>query len=372
MVSRGLAFFMVLVLTVLALPRAAQADQPGAHTVPVAVLAFDSEDSEEQAEAITGAIRSRIRAAQGWSIIDTTQSLGMLTAAMRCPARPTPECQTKIAEQLKAERYIWGFVAKGPTQGQVTAEIHLYQKGKADTVLRESYADNLKDANDDTLRKIATRIVERLGGTAVGIVVVKAPDQTGEVVVDGEKHIPLDKSGNARIELAAGGHSIEVAPTGGTPTKRNVLVTAGRETVVEVGTNAPVEPPPEPSNPAKTRKIIGGVAMGAGAVMGAIAITQLVHYLDLQDRGDKVAEKVDEGKECRSENAECADIDNKSKTASALAIVLGGVSVAAIGVGAYLFFSDPGTEKTATTKPKARVVPTFGAGGGGLTVVGSF
>ena len=32
---------------------------PGAHTVPVAVLAFDSDDAEEQAEAITGAIRSR-------------------------------------------------------------------------------------------------------------------------------------------------------------------------------------------------------------------------------------------------------------------------------------------------------------------------
>jgi hypothetical protein len=372
MVCRGLALLLVFVLTVLALPRVAQADQPGAHTVPVAVLTFDSEDAEEQADAITGAIRSRIRAAQGWSLIETTQSLGMLTAAMRCPARPTPECQTKIAEQLKAERYIWGFVAKGPTQGQVTAEIHLYQKGKADTVLKESYADNLKDANDDTLRKIATRIVERLGGTAVGIVVVRAPDQTGEVVVDGEKHVPLDKTGGARIELAAGSHSIEVSPTGGTPTKRNVLVTAGRETVVEVGSAAVVEPPPEPSNPAKTRKIIGGISMGVGAVAGAIAITQLVHYLDLQDRGDQVAAKVDEGKECRAENAECADIDKKSKTASALAYVLGGVSVAAIGVGAYLFFSDPGSGEKTPTKARARIVPSVGAGSGGVLVVGSF
>ena len=147
---------VLLVLTVLALPRIARADQPGAHTVPVAVLAFDSEDSEEQADAVTGAVRSRVRAAPGWSLIETTQSLGMLTAAMKCPTRPPPECQQKIAEQIRTERYIWGFVMKGPTQGQVTAEIHLYQKGKADTVLKESNADNLKDSNDDTLRKIAT------------------------------------------------------------------------------------------------------------------------------------------------------------------------------------------------------------------------
>src|SRR4051794_1055170 len=200
MVWRGFTWFprafptvLVLLLAVLALPHVAHADQPGAHTVPVAVLAFDSEDAEEQADAITGAVRSRIRAAQGWSLIETTQSLGMMTAAFKCPSRPPPDCQQKIAEQIKAERYIFGFVAKGPTAGSVTAEIHLYQKGKADTVLKETYADNLKDSNDDTLRKIAARIVERLGGTAVGVIVVRSSDQTGDVVVDGEKHVPLDK-----------------------------------------------------------------------------------------------------------------------------------------------------------------------------------
>ena len=48
---------------------------------------------------------------------------------------------------------MWGTVQKGPA-GQVTAEVHLYQRGKSDTVVREQYADNLKDPNDDALRKI--------------------------------------------------------------------------------------------------------------------------------------------------------------------------------------------------------------------------
>lgn len=375
------SILLLLVLALVARPRLARADQPGAHTVPVAVLAFDSEDSEEQADAITGAIRSRIRAAQGWSLIETTQSLGMLTAALKCPTRPPPECQVKIAEQLKAERYIWGIVAKGPAQGQVTAEIHLYQKGKPDTVLRESYADNLKDSNDDTIRKIATRIVERLGGTAVGVIIVRATEQTGEVVVDGDKRVPLDK-GTARIELAAGGHSIEVTGTGGEPVKRNVLVTAGRETVVELTAAAPTVEPPTEASKVKTRKIIGGVTMGVGAVLGGIAVYELVNFLGLQSDGKAYAATIakdPQGRQCRDTgDAECVRIDRESKTASLLAWTLGAGGAAALGVGAYLFFTEPSSsepDKTATAtppKPKTRVVPMAGPGSTGVMVLGTF
>lgn len=365
----------LLVLLVLALPRVAFADQPGGHSVPVAVLAFDSEDSEEQADAITGAVRSRVRAAPGWSLIETTQSLGMLTAVMKCPTRPPPECQQKIAEQIKAERYIWGFVAKGPTQGQVTAEIHLYQKGKADTVLRESYADNLKDSNDDTLRKIAMRIVERLGGNAVGVVIVKSTEQTGEIVVDGEKHVPVAQ-GTARVELAAGGHSIELA-AGGNTVKRNVLVTAGRETVVEFTPQGVVEGP-ESGSPVKTRKIIGGVTMGVGAILGAVAIYEAFNWNSLLSDGKDYADglqKPADGRQCREYDSKCIQIDKDAKTASALAWSLGGAGAVALGVGAFLFFTDSSSSestKAEAPKPKARVVPQVSTGSGGVMVLGSF
>jgi hypothetical protein len=370
-----LALLLFAIVSVLALPRAGFADQPGAHTVPVAVLAFDSDDSDEQADAMTGALRSRIRAAQGWSLIETTQSLGMLTAVFKCTSHPSQECQQKIAEQIKAERYIFGFVAKGPISGQVTAEVHLYQKGKPDTVLKESYAENLKDANDDTLRKIAARIVERLGGTAMGVIVVRSSDQTGEVVVDGEKHVPLDK-GTARLELAAGGHSVEVAPTGGTSSKRNVIVTAGRDTVVEFTPSASVASAAPPGR-SDTRKLIGGASMGAGAVLGTIAVLELVRYFDLQGDGEDRAAKLDKNdtnygsKPCKDYDAQCNKIDKDSQLASGLAIGLGAASAVALGVGAYLFFSNPGSsEKSAghTT----RVVPSVSASSGSLAVIGSF
>ncbi|MBX3190134.1 MAG: hypothetical protein KF819_24115 [Labilithrix sp.] len=382
--ARRVAWLLIAVIVlIITLPRAARADQPGAHTVPVAVLAFDSEDSEEQADALTGALRSRIRAAQGWSLIETTQALGMLTAALKCPSRPPPECQQKIAEQIKAERYIWGFVAKGPTQGQVTAEIHLYQKGKADTVLKESYADNLKDSNDDTLRKIAARIVERLGGTAVGVVVVKTTEPGAtEVVVDGEKRVPL-QNGTARVELAAGGHAIEIASSSGSPLKRNVVVTAGRETVVELTAASAVESPSSGGGGGPPKKVIGGVVMGTGAILGAVAIWQLVSYLGYQSDGEALKGQVQRpdtlvpplpaDTQCRDTSDErCRTLDSDSKRASALAIGLGAASAVALGVGAYLFFSDSSSQTEQAAKSKTRVVPTGGPNSAGLVVVGAF
>lgn len=379
----GLLFVLVVMIVMLAAPRGARADQPGGHTVPVAVLAFDSEDAEDNAEAITAALRSRVRQAQGWSLIETTQSLGMLTAALKCPTRPDPACQQRIAETLKAERYIFGYVTKGPQQGQVTAEIHLYQRGKADTVLRESYSDNLKDGNDDTLRKIASRIVERLGGAAVGVVVVRAGDQQGEVVVDGEKHVPL-KDGQARIELAAGGHSIELAPVGAPATKRNVLVTAGRETVLEF-TAMPAGGAPVEEKPFPTKKVVGGVTLAVGVGLAVVAVISAVNYSDAISKGEdraKVAPippNVDKDTPCREYDKgsnSCDQFDSDAKKSSAIALVTGGVSLVALGVGAYLLFSRDGSSERASTpaakatpqKPRARVVPSVG----GLAVVGTF
>lgn len=368
---------LALLAVLAALPRRAAAEQPGGHGVGVAVLTFDSEDAEDQAEAITGAIRSRVRNGSGWWLIDSTQSLGMLTAAFKCPSRPTPECQQKISDQIKAERYIYGYVSKGPQNGQVTAEVHFFQRGKAEQPpIKESFSDNLRDGNDDTLKKIAARIMDRLGGAALGTIVVETSEPSGDVIVDGEKRVPLDK-GQAHIEVAAGGHSVELATPNGTSPKKNVLVTVGRETPVDlvVGAaavgpgGAPVE---QKSN---TRKIIGGAVAGAGVVLGVIAVIELAHYFSLQSDGDSQAatlpknDPVNGSKECREYNPRCMQIDKDSKTASGLAIGLGAAGAAAIGVGAYLFFTDPGSEKNTA---KTRILPSVGPGTGSLTVVGTF
>ena len=82
--TRWLTTVLVAASLLLSLGRLARADQAGAHTFPVAVLSFESDDAEDQADALTGALRSKIRSSQGWSLNETTQSLGMLTAALKC------------------------------------------------------------------------------------------------------------------------------------------------------------------------------------------------------------------------------------------------------------------------------------------------
>ena len=386
--TRWLAILVVLtILSVLVRARPARADSSTSHTVSVAVLAIDSDDAEEQADALSGAIRSRVRASQGWSLIETTQSLGMVAAALRCPVKPlSGECAAKIGEQLKIERYIYGYVAKGP-QGQVTAELHLYQRGKPDTVAKESYTDNLKDQNDDTLRKIAQRLLDKLGGNAVGVVLVRSGSETAEVVIDGEKHVPLDR-GSARVELSPGSHSVEVV-AGGQTQKRTILVTAGKETVVELSAaKAAAEAPAKGDKPFPTRKVIGVAAMAVGVAAGAYAVERLVKYNQLQndlkndpnygpDKFLKTNGEVDACDAHLVDGSLSANACQKSKDAKTVSTV-GIVSAAAGGVfllgGAYLFFFASSDEKEGKPAAKAKpvVLPTLGAGSGGLSVSGVF
>jgi hypothetical protein len=390
MLSRWIAIIVAFVFFVVVGARSARADSSAAHSVSVAVLAIDSDDADEQAEGLTGALRSRVRASQGWSLIETTQSLGMLTAALRCSGKPIGlDCEQRISDQIKSERYIFGYITKGPAS-QVTAEIHLYQKGKPDTVVKESYSDNLKDQNDDTLRKIAQRILEKLGGSAVGVVVVHFANESGEVVIDGDKRVPMEK-GLARVELSPGSHSVEVAATGQPAQKRNVLVTAGKETAIELVAAKPVEPPKQ-EKPFPTRKVIGAAAMAVGVALGAFAVERLIKYNQLQndlkndpsygpDKFQKTDGPVDACQAKLADGTVSQNACNKSKeakTVSTTGIVVGSVGGALLLGGAYLFFFGSGPAEaraSASAKPqrrKTQILPALGVGSGGVLVSGAF
>jgi len=320
----------------------------------------------------------------------------MLTAALRCPGKPVPaDCEQRIGDQIKAERYIFGYLTKGPQAGQVTAEIHLFQKSKPDTVIRESYADNLKDQNDDTLQKIAQRMLDRLGGNAVGVIVVRMGAENGEVVVDGDKRVPL-QNGTARLELSPGGHSVEVAVTGQNPQKRNVLVTAGKETIVDLAV-APTGDT-KPDKPFPTRKVLGGGLVVLGAAAWTVAIITGLDHLAEKKRGEdyqKIAQgapdneedphrlpagttSIDQacdGSHAKFSNGTICDADSKATTASAIfyPTAIGGAVL--LVAGAYFLFTDgsPDTEKgSSAAKKKPTVTPSVGYNSAGVVLSGSF
>jgi hypothetical protein len=387
------AIFAVLIAT----RGLARADQTTAHTASVVVLSFDSDDAEEQADAMTGALRSRVRASQAWSLVETTQSLGMLTAALRCPGKPVPaDCQGRIADQIKSDRFIYGYVTKGPP-GQVTAEVHLFQRNKPDSVAKESYTENLKDSNDDFLRKVAQKLLDKISSGAIGVLVAHSGTDNGEVIVDGEKHFPM-QNGTSRLELSPGLHSVELAVAGRPPNKRNVVVNAGKEASIDLAPAPPAAEPPRGSEKQfPTRKVVGAGLAALGIAGVAFGVVNFTAYLDDQKRGqdhengptnnadpklppgktaDDVCGKRVDGIEYRDTYTICKTNADANRH-SLITWVSGAAGIVALGAGAYLFLTEEGGEEakkkgSASRKRRLAAVPSIGPEGGSLVVSGSF
>jgi hypothetical protein len=195
------------------------------------VLEIDSDDADDQAEALTGALRSRVRSSPAWALPETTHTLRMLTAALRCPPRPDPACLQRIGDQIKSDRFAWGTLSKSGGR-QVTVEMHLWTRGQPDVAIKETYSENLRDQNDDTLRKIAMRIIDRLTS---GPTLVTSPNV-----------------------LAASNPSADV----------------DLERTPEAAPSRPVQ---EPSEPGSARKVLGwtgviggGLLLAAGGALGIV------------------------------------------------------------------------------------------------------
>jgi hypothetical protein len=131
--------------------------------VPVVVIDLDADEaSDDQADALTAALRARIANVPGWRLDASRPSMTLLSAALRCPHPPDSACLKRIGDQLETDHYIWGVVTKAPTQGDVVAEVHYWSRGEIEQAMRQTYSDNLTDQNDDALRRIALQMLQRL------------------------------------------------------------------------------------------------------------------------------------------------------------------------------------------------------------------
>ena len=266
------AFVGLAVLLVLCGPARAQPLKPQ----NLHVIQIDSNDADDQAEALTAALRSRARAAAGWTLLESTQAIGILTAALRCPKRPDAACLQRVGDQIKSDRFVWGFLSKAGGH-QVTADLHLWTRGKPDVALKETYNDNLKDENEDALRKIANRIFDRLTGGAAGTLVVHAGSAGGNVTLDGDRKETLVR-GVATLLVFGGPHVIEVHAPGFVIATENVVVQPGSTANVNVAlTPEASSPPPVEGTAPKTRttqRILGwtGVVGGSILVAGGAAL----------------------------------------------------------------------------------------------------
>jgi hypothetical protein len=366
----GMTLFVLLTLvSTVSMERLAYAEAPSARAVPVHVLALDSDDSEDQADALTGAIRSRVRMAPGWSLQETQHALGMLTAALRCPQRPDVACQQRIGDQLRTDHFIWGVVAKS-AGNQVTAEVHLWSRGKPDTQTKETYSNNLKDQNDETLRRVAARILDRItGSVTTGTIAVHAGDAEGSVWINGTRKQSLEH-GAATIELPAGTYAVEVRSNGFAPAaQEGVVVTAGQETSVAlrlvsepIGESGPITG----GGPTAVRRAVAWTLIGVGVAAEIVTGVEGARFLSL--RGDL---NTDRGNIDKSVTDVCApstnatQVDacskfNDAKSARTVAALVGSAGAVAIAAGVILLVTDhsqEGFETSTTTQGRLLVLP---------------
>lgn len=387
---------------------AADAPAPAANPASaqtIAVLGIDSDEAQDQADALSDALKSRARQAPGWTLMEKSPSLGSLTVQLKCPAKPDANCQQKIADTLKSDRYVWGVMSKAGGGGQVNVELHLFRRGKPDFVIRETYSDSLKDKNDEKLRGLARRLFEELTGTSAGHVIVRAGNGDGEVIVDGSRRVRLE-NGRATIELASGTHTLEVLPAGSTRRTKQVTVQNGGESVLDIELDAGAgQGPGEPSKPFPTRTVVGGSLVVVGTALAVTSVVFGVKWIGLKGDESGLVDQLKAGRSAalagtyqagtvynggnpcdysasspvqvlgsgKSTKDFCSK-NSDATTASALFIGLGVGALVTGGVGAYLLTSKGSSESQSAPLPKAgrvKVEPVFGTTNG-LALSGTF
>lgn len=375
-----LAFAILSLSLVGSFERPARADLVAPRSAaPIFVLKIESNGPDDQADALSTALQSRVKAA-GWPVSDSPHSLETLHLT-NCQALPKPDapCLLKIGDELgHADRFIWGTMRKSGSS-QVTAEVHLWQRGKPDVVTTETYSDNLKDPSDDALQKMAEKIFATIsGGPTMGSITVHAGAASGTVFVDGVQKAMLD-NGQAKLELPTGSHLIEVRVVGYAPASKSVDMAAASERDVsfELVAAKPDTTPYLDTSTSKlpVRKIIAWTAIGLGAasmVVGAVeGFSFLSSKSDLNSDRANIATTVTDV--CQDLSTPSSiDACTKFKDARSertLELIFLGVGAVLAGGGVILLVTDKGGEPSAPAAAPAsafRITPRLSHNSGGL------
>ncbi len=245
---------------------AAQASEPGPDTLPIHIISIQTMDADDQAEALTKSLRNAVRATPGWSQGEGDYSLEVLTLSLKCPDPPDAGCQSRIADQIRADRYVWGVLDKGKS-GNVVGELHFWVRGKGTTNHKVDYSANLTESQDEALRKVAMESLNKLtDGPPKGEVKVKAGSVAGQVFVDGQPLGALT-NGEGTFFVPSGTHKLVVKAAGYADMSSEITVKPNSPTDVVV---APVLA--GDTSPRNWKRIGGFAAVGAGVAFGAVGL----------------------------------------------------------------------------------------------------
>jgi hypothetical protein len=352
----------------------AQAGDPGPDTLPINVIAVQTDSADDQAEALTKALRSAVRAMPGWSLGEGDYALEVLTLSLKCPEPPDANCQSRIADQIKADRYVWGTLKKKDKKsGLVTGQLNLWVRGKGTSKFPLEYSANLTDQNDESLKKLARDAIENLtGGPPKGSIHVRAGNVAGQVFIDGQPVGAL-KNGDGTFMVPSGSHKVTVKAVGYADTESTVVVKPTGApldlslTLVSAGDRTPMN----------WRRVGGFTALGLGVAAAAVGFASMAQVKSAQDAlGDKSSGpasmevgSIDLCDASHSAHYMIASACSKGKTFQTLQIAMFPLAAVLGGVGIYLVAT---AGRSAPRTGGLQLTPLVGPGGGMLDLKYTF
>lgn len=357
--------------------------EPATSKAPVVqVLGLDSEDADEHADAVTGALRARIAEQPGVALGNTTQSVGSLTMQLRCKPRPDAECATKIFTQLQTERFIWGVAIRNGAS--VTIELHLVQKGKPDLVRKNAIAESQKSARDEALARVVSNMLSEMLPT-YGSARVTGGQYQCPVLLDGERKGVLDgKGGTLFVEATPGPHTFDLGkPCASAPQKKTIDLNkpidvdfvspaaggAGAGVLAGQGSGQGAGAANGEGGGVPVRPIVGWSLVGLGVASGVVGTVFAIQYMSARSKGidlkDAAAREIPLGQtlNCGAVPANAPNATElckqKDKMDSALVpeIIFYGAAVALVASGAVVLLTGSKSEDKAAAKSGAAPKP---------------
>jgi hypothetical protein len=297
---------------------------------------------------------------------------------MKCAKPPTPpdaSCESRIADQIKVDRYIWGIITK--KGANVVGELHLWVRGKGSSKVPLNYSANLTEPNEEALKKVAEDALDQLtSGPPKGWVHVKAGNIGGQVFIDG---VPVGAltAGNGTFPLGSGAHQVVVKAPSYIDAEVQVSVKPNAITDAEV-TLVPAEVKSETN----LRRIGGFVGIGAGVAFGVAGIVSSVQVNGVksdptfQDFASRYAPSTNVCTAAKNHTApgrgegaappdsaydDAASMCSKAQTFQVLQFVFYGLAAVTGGTGVYLLSTSSSAPKSGLT-----VSPRVAVGSGRL------
>lgn len=344
----------------------AAADEPGPNALPITVVAIQTIDADDQAEALTKAVRNAVRAMPGWSLGEGDYTLEVLTLNLKCPDPPDASCESRMADQIHADRFIWGTLNK--EGANVKGELHFWVRGKGSQKIALDYTSNLSDASDEALRAIAADAINRLtGGPPKGTVRIRAVNVPAQVFIDGQPAGALS-SGTGTYPLPSGSHTIVLKAPGYADAQASVTIRPNVTSDVAIALVAV-----EPESKTNWRKVGGFVGLGTGVALGAVGLVSSLQVNAVQNDLRPSTDQVPQGQDA-CDFAENKPKCDKARTFEVVQLVAYPLAAVAGGVGIYLLATSDWSSGDASREraKRLKVEPQIGLSSGRLDVTYRF